>query len=164
MAKINNVLFICSGNTCRSPFAEYYAKWLKKTKYKDKLNGVNFDSAGLYHYYEQPQEGTVKFLRSKGISIDDFQAKEVDEDLLDNHDLILGFEKKWHINKLKRKFKNSKELGTKLHLLRKFAGFSKDLDIPDPFHLKEKEYNAVLKKIEIAVEKVVEKIIEINNE
>jgi len=119
MSKIKNVLYICSGNTCRSPFAEYYSKWLQKTKYAKETKELNFDSAGIYHYYEQPQEGTVKYLKSKGIEIDDFKAKDASEELLKNQDLILTFEEKYHIRKLKRKFRNLKESSwNKTHLRR----------------------------------------------
>ena len=71
------------------------------------LKDVSFDSAGLFHYYETPQEGTIKYLNSKGIDISDFHAKKIDDDLLIKQDLILGFEQKHHLNKLKRKFKQN---------------------------------------------------------
>ena len=162
MSKIKNVLFLCSGNTCRSPFAEYYAKFLKQTKYQEDLKDVDFDSAGLYHYYEQPQEGTINYLKLKGIEVKDFKAKEVDRALINKQDLILGFEKKWHIDKLKRRFKSVKDLKTKTFLLREYAGYKKDLEIPDPFYLKGKEYAAILKKIETSIEELIKKIIAVN--
>ena len=164
MEKIKNVLFICSGNTCRSPFAEYYAKWLQKTKYNEQLKEVKFDSAGIYHYFDKPQEGTVGYLNSKGIDVSDFRAKTVNEELLKKQDLILGFEMKFHINKLKRKFKNLPELNKKLMLLLQFTEDQGNLEIIDPFNLEEEEYNKVLQKIEIAVGKSLEKIIKINNQ
>lgn len=162
MSKINNVLFICSGNTCRSPFAEYIAKWLKDTEFKEELSGVNFDSAGLYHYYEYPQEGTVKYLESKGINFSDFKAKQVDEELIEKQDLILGFEKKWHIRKLKRRFKSLKNLDTKLFLLLEFAGNKENFEVEDPIYLEREEYNNVLKVIESGVKESIKRIIEIN--
>ncbi len=163
MPKIKHVLYICSGNTCRSPFAEAISKWLQKTKYTNEIKELNFDSAGIYHYYEQPQEGTLKYLKSKGVEMDDFQAKDVDDELLIKQDLILGFEEKYHVQKLKRKFKQLKDLDEKVFLLLDFAGEIDNLEIEDPFYLEENEYNKVLKRIEDGIIKSIEKIIKINN-
>lgn len=162
MSKIKNVLYLCSGNTCRSPFAEYFSKWLQKTEYANEIKELNFDSAGIYHYYEQPQEGTLKYLKAKGIEMNDFQAKDADEDLLNKQDLILAFEEKYHIRKLKRKFRNIKDLEGKTFLLLKFAGELDNLEIEDPFYLEENEYNKILKRIENGIIKSIERIIEIN--
>ena len=162
MSKLKNILFICSGNTCRSPFAEYFSKWLQKTKYANEIEELNFDSAGIYHYYEQPQAGTLDYLKKKGIKLDDFQAKDADEELLNKQDLILGFEEKYHIRKIKRKFKNITDLNDKLFLLLEFAGEKDNLEIPDPFDLKENEYNETLNRIEAGIIKTIEKIIQIN--
>ncbi|MFX1503934.1 MAG: low molecular weight protein arginine phosphatase [Promethearchaeota archaeon] len=163
MSKIKKVLFYCAGNTCRSPFAEAFATWLKHSKFKDELKDVEFDSAGIYHYYETAQPGTVNYLKSKGIDIGDFKTKRIDSELLKNQDLILGFEQKHHINKLKRKFKNLENLNEKLFLLLEFAGERENLEIKDPFYLDQEEYNKVLERIEKAVLKTIERIIEINS-
>ena len=159
---IKRVLFYCAGNTCRSPFAEAYANWLKRTRFKKELHGVEFDSAGLYHYYETAQPGTVNYLKSKNIDIGDFTTKKIDSQLLENQDLILGFEQKHHINKLKRKFKNIEGLEEKVFLLLEYAGEKGNLEIEDPFYLPQEDYNKILERIEKGVLKVIEKIIEIN--
>lgn len=163
MTKIQRVLYICAGNTCRSPFAEAFSKWLKITKYKKELKDVQFDSAGIYHYYETAQPGTVSYLKSKSIEFEDFKTKKVDAQLLEKQDLILGFEQKHHINKLKRKFKNIKNLSDKTYLLLEFAGENEKWEIKDPFNLEQEEYNKILKRVEEGVLKVIKKIIETNN-
>ena len=162
MPKIKNILFLCSGNVCRSIFAEYYAKWLKSTSYKEKLRDINFDSAGIRHYFETPHEGTVKYLNSKGISTDGIIPKDITEELINEQDLILAFEEKYHVRKLKRKFKQLKDLDEKVFLLLEFAGETDNLEIEDPFYLEENEYNKILKRIENGIIKSIERIIEIN--
>lgn len=162
MGKVRNVLFLCSGNTSRSPGAEYIAKWLKKTKFKDDLKDINFDSAGLYNYFKTPRGGTAKYLNDKGIDFSDFEGKQIDEDLLIKQDLILGFEEKWHIRKLKRKFKDLKNLDDKVFLLFDFIGEKEDIEIPDPIDFEPDEYQKVMEKIEFGVERALKKIIEIN--
>jgi protein-tyrosine phosphatase len=162
MSKIKQVLFYCAGNTCRSPFAEAFANWLKMTKYKEELKEVKFYSAGIYHYYETAQPGTINYLKSKGIDISDFRTKRIDLELLKKQDLILGFEQKHHINKLKRKFKDLKNINKKVFLLLDFAGEKENLEIEDPFYLPQNEYNKILGRIEKGVLKILERIIEIN--
>jgi len=162
MTQIKRVLYICSGNTCRSPFAVSFSNLLKTTKFKEELKDVEFDSAGIYHYYKTAQPETVNYLKSKGVDISDFKTKRVDEDLLEQQDLILGFEQKHHINKLKRKFKTIKNLDKKLFLLLDFAGEKENLEVFDPFKLEQEKYNLVLKRIEDGIIKAVKKIIEIN--
>ena len=162
MTKIRQVLYYCSGNTCRSPFAVTYSNLLKSTKFKEELKDVKFDSAGIYHYYKTAQPGTVNYLKSKGVDISDFKTKKIDEILLEKQDLILGFEQKHHINKLKRKFKTVKNLNEKLLLLLEFAGEKENIEIFDPFHLDQEDYNMILKRIEDGVIKTIKRIIKIN--
>jgi len=162
MPKIENVLFLCSGNVCRSVFAEYYAKWLKNTSNKEKLRDVNFDSAGIRHYFEKPHEATVKYLNSMGINTDGIVPKDITDELINKQDLILGFEARYHIRKLKRRFKHIENLDNKVYLLLEYAGETENLEIEDPFYLEENEYNQILKRIEDGINKSIEKIIKIN--
>jgi len=162
MVKIKNILFLCSGNSCRSVFAEYYARWLKNTSYQDKLREINFDSAGIRHYFETPREGTVNYLKSKGISLDGFVAKDITEVLINKQDLILGFEARYHVRKLKRKFKHIENLDKKVYMLLEFAGQEDNWEIEDPIHMPTEEYNKILHVIEAGIYKSIEKIIKIN--
>ena len=164
MNKIRKVLFVCTGNSCRSVAAEYLGKWLKQTKYAKELNDVSFDSAGIYTFFEKPRDGTVKYLKSKGIEVNDFTPKKVDKDLVQRNDLLLGFETKYHKRKLLRKFKHSNGINSKVYLLRKYAGYDTDLEIKDPIDLPYEEYKVIMEIIEDSVEKILQKIISLNKE
>ena len=164
MGKIKQVLFLCSGNTSRSPGALFLAKWLKATKYKVELKDVKFDSAGLYSYFKVPREGTANYLKSKGIDFSDFRGKQVDEELVKNQDLILGFETKWHVKKLKRRFKHLTDLDKKTYILLEFAEVGDNTEIPDPINFEPEEYRKVMERIEDGVDRSLKKIIKINHE
>ncbi|MBD3256136.1 MAG: hypothetical protein GF383_13650 [Candidatus Lokiarchaeota archaeon] len=162
MGKIKNILFFCWGNSCRSPCAEYIAKGLKASKYKEELKDVNFESAGFYNFYDYAQPETVEFIESKGIDMNDFQGQIINDKLLEKQDLILGMEDRRHIRRLKRKFSHIRDIDKKAHLLLKYAGASGDLDIEDPINLPKEDYWRLLERVAWGVEKAIEKIIKIN--
>ena len=163
MSKINSVLFFCTANICRSVAAEYIAKWLKETKFKEELKDVTFDSAGLYRYNEYSYEETGNYLKRKGIDLTDFKTKKITSELVEKHDLILGFEKNRHIRKLLRRFKTVKDLDKKTFLLLDFAGDSyNNREIEDPLNYPPEKYKETMEKIENGVVKTIENIIKIN--
>jgi len=82
--------------------------------------------------------------------------------LINTQDLILGFEARYHTNKLKRKFKHIENLDKKVFLLLEFAGQGNNWEIEDPINLPLVEYNKILQVIEAGVNKSLEKIIKIN--
>lgn len=164
MNKIINILFICYGNTCRSPAAEYFAKGLKKKKYNKELKDVNFDSAGWYTF-EDAQPETKNYIQAKGINMSDFRPKIITKELIEKQDLIIGMER-YHLIKIRNKFKDliDNNIKDKLYTLKQFNGAEKnDLNIPDPYKTGLKNYNRILKIVEENVEKMVKKLVKINS-
>jgi protein-tyrosine-phosphatase len=160
--KIRNVLFICFGNTARSPAAEGIAKALKRDKYPKELAKVQFDSAGFFNIYKTAQPETKAYLKENwDIDFSDFKGKIMDKELLKKQDLILGMQSR-HIKRLRRKFKEIPSVHERAHILLEFAEVPGDPDIKDPVKLSEEEYNQIMKSVEKGVIKSIEKIIEIN--
>ena len=63
MNKIKRVLFICLGNTARSPAAEYLARY-----YAEKNNAdLIFSSAGFINAFSYMQRESQEYLNSKFI-------------------------------------------------------------------------------------------------
>lgn len=161
--KIRKVLFICFGNTARSPAAEGIAKALKRDKYSEELKDVHFDSAGFFNVYKTAQPETKRYLKENwDIDFSDFHGKIMNKDLLKNQDLILAMQSR-HLKRLRRKFKDLDHLMEKTHLLLEFAGEKEDFDIEDPVNLDAGEYEQIMKTVERGVRKSIEKIIELNS-
>ncbi len=160
MNKIKNVLFICMGNTARSPAAEYLAKGLKK-RYKDELEDIIFDSAGFFNAFSYMQPESYDYLKSKGINSSDFVPKIINKNLLEKQDLILTMEYS-HSRDIKNNYPNVKDIDKKTFTLKEFAGETRDLDIIDPYYTSRSVYNEILKIIDDFVNKAVNRIIKNN--
>ncbi len=76
-----NILFVCTGNTCRSPMAEVLLK--------SKSTDIGVKSAGIFAGVGQPMtEHSVTVLQEMNLAAD-HQSKPVDENLLTWSDLVL---------------------------------------------------------------------------
>jgi protein-tyrosine-phosphatase len=81
------VLFVCSGNTCRSPLAEVI---LKDRVKKAGLKGMRVSSAGTGALAGWPaSEGAKKVARAKGLSLAGFRSKPLSDIRVARADLIL---------------------------------------------------------------------------
>jgi protein-tyrosine-phosphatase len=161
MNTIKNVLWVCFGNTSRSPLAHGLSYWLQNTKYQEELKNISFDSAGFVNVFKTAQPETIAYLKTKDIDFSNFHGKIMDEELLQNQDLIIVMEL-YHLKRLRRKFKHVKDISNKSFILLEFAGETDDLDIPDPVNFGPDVYDKTIKLVEEGVIKSIERIIRIN--
>lgn len=76
-----NVLFVCTGNTCRSPMAEYYLKSLK-------LSDVSVLSAGIYAGKEPISKNSADALCEIGINAQTHISRPLNSDMVESADKI----------------------------------------------------------------------------
>ena len=143
---MERVLFVCTGNTCRSPMAEA----LLKNKTKD----IEVRSAGIHAFPGcSASLNAIEALKSKGISLE-HESQPLSQELLEWSSVILTM-----TNQHKQVILNSlPELKDKICTLFEFANENgMNADINDPFGGSLEVYQATAEEIEHLLEKIIEK-------
>ncbi|QSX09318.1 low molecular weight protein arginine phosphatase [Alkalibacter rhizosphaerae] len=85
---MKKVLLVCTGNTCRSSMAKGLLEHLLQEE--KRIHAVEVDSAGTSVYFpEGANSNAIAVLKEWGIDISGHVAKQVDEYLIANADLVL---------------------------------------------------------------------------
>ena len=150
------IVFVCTGNTCRSPMAEIVFKKLLADKLGCDINdlydyGFDIRSGGLAAYdgmKASPNATTV--VQKLGVSLEDHQSRYVDLDLIKHSDAVLVMTKN-HLAIFQDRFQDQ-------HLPVSMLSFSGS-DISDPFGGDEKVYSQCLSEIEENLKHLVFKIL-----
>ncbi|MBT4576318.1 MAG: hypothetical protein HOB92_07605 [Candidatus Cloacimonetes bacterium] len=148
--ELPQILFVCTGNTCRSPIAEFLAK---KIISEDNLN-FRAASAGFMKVGKSISENSKSILASNGIDASKHKSTQLNEENLRRSWLILTMTEE-HKKKILR-FKPAS--ASKVYTLSEFAGLSDD--VIDPFgkniEFYEKTFDEINKKLKITFEKIKE--------
>ena len=139
------ILFVCTGNTCRSPMAEAIFN-------KTNLSGEHVAfSRGTNVFFSQNISPKAKnALESIGIPSFSHKSEQITESDIIESDLILTMTST-HKMALKSAYPKYKQ---KIFTLNEKA-FGKDSDISDPYGLSQDEYNICADQILNAVEKII---------
>jgi protein-tyrosine phosphatase len=157
MDKIKRILFVCFGNTARSPVAEYLARYYAEMRNSDLI----FESAGFINAFSYMQRESQDYLNSKNINHSDFQPQLITHVLLDRQDLILTMENS-HSTDIINNYSDIPDIEKKTYTLKEFNGESQDIDIIDPYYTSIEKYQEVLKTIDNNVKKAIYSIIDRN--
>lgn len=145
------VLFVCSGNTCRSPMAEHLFKsFLRK---KRKLSGFEVSSAGVFALEGQEMsKNAQKALLDFGISAPLHRSKQFNERMASNFDLIVCMTK------------GHKELIEASGTVLAVGEITGSRDVPDPFGGSLEQYLSVAQYLNYACQDIYNKAINLKNQ
>ena len=145
------LLFVCTGNICRSPMAEGL---INNICIENNYKNIYCDSAGLFNYHigSPPDNRAIEISKKYNVEISNLRARKITGKDFDKFDLIIGMDK-GHITHLK-KF-NIKNNNIKLYL--DFTKKFKNQDVLDPYYGSIMDFEKTFQLIKIGAKAIVEK-------
>jgi protein-tyrosine-phosphatase len=128
------ILFVCTGNTCRSPFAEAVAR----------REGVDGESAGLAAYPgDEPPPDALAVATELGLDLSSHRARPLTPELLDGAEIVVGMTAA-HVGELEKRGAHGK------------ARMLGAADVPDPIDRGREAYRRTYLQIETDVRALLE--------
>ncbi len=152
------ILFVCTGNICRSPTAHAIAR--HKAEELNIAHKFLFDSAGTdsYHCGESPDYRTLLVGKERGISFDNILARRIVESDFKNFDYIMCMDRK---NKKRLLAISDAKYHDKIKLFLEFCEIKNSWndEVIDPYYKVETAFYDVFYIIEYALENMFRKVL-----
>lgn len=150
---MTNVLFVCTGNICRSPTAEGVARHFIETR--GLTDRIAVDSAGThgFHAGEAPDRRAQKAAERRGYDLSALRARKIEAIDFERFDLVLAMDAD-HLAIMRRMCPDLHR--AKLSLFMRYARGHDLLEVPDPYYGGDNGFEAVLDYCEDGVQGLLE--------
>ena len=145
------VLFVCTGNICRSPTAQ--GQFEKLINERRMAHRFHVDSVGIedYHIGAAPDSRSIKAAKTRGIALAHLQARQLNRADFSQFDFLLAMDK-GHLRHLRRYLPAGLVNPPKLALLLDYATGLEGQDVPDPYYGGSQDFERVLDLVEVGCE------------
>ena len=156
MSSSPGVLFVCTGNICRSPTAEGVFSGLLKTRGLSER--IRVDSAGTHDYHpgKRPDPRSRLAAERRGYGIDHLRARVVEQNDFADFDYVLAMDRN-NYHDLVRMCPDAYR--SRLHMMLAFAPQLRIDEVPDPYFGNAGGFETVLDIVEIAVEGLIDHVV-----
>lgn len=150
------VLFVCTGNICRSPTAE--GVFRRAVEAAGLAAVVETDSAGThgYHIGAAPDPRTVAAARARGVDLSALRARKVVAADFERFDLILAMDEAHHRHLAAQRPPGARAA---LALFLDFHPVHGEKDVPDPYYGGPAGFEQVLDLIEAAMPHLLKELV-----
>lgn len=150
------VLFVCTGNICRSPTAEgVFAHLVRERGFADR---IVTDSAGTidYHVGEAPDPRSQRIALKYGVDIGHLRARQVRREDYQRFQYILGMDRE-HLRLLRSG--QPKGHGARIALFCDFLTDGPEKEVPDPYYGGLERFESVFHLVRRASEGLLDAIV-----
>ena len=123
------ILFVCHGNICRSPMAQFVMEYLVEKRGKRGLFHIDSKATSTEEIGNGPYPPAKRKMQEEGIPMHSHRASQITRSDYDKFDLIIGMDNA-NIRNMLIAFGGDPE--HKIHKLREFTGSQED--IADPWY------------------------------
>lgn len=149
------ILFVCTGNICRSPLAEgILREKLRKRKISALVDSCGFEP---FHVGDSPDPRAQQVAAKRGIDISSHRARLFTTGDFDRFDRIYAMDS-GHMVKIGRQSRNGHDL-SRADLVMNVIMPGRDLEVPDPWYDDMRAFEEVFQQLDEACDGIVDLVI-----